>query len=387
MMWWIVVLASAGLIVLGITLLVRDMLSSRPGTAKSSGPGKPVAKAKIKSLPKSWPLTNAIAAAWPTQMKRAAIGGNAATEPPIETVAIENVTGANAANAPRLPALEKHWPRLKSEIDAAVASVNQTMAPLALSIAVPGEATWSLHNQGYGDYRRVFIDGESIAWLRLEIGADLRITCRLRAHDAEHYAVNRDCSAPARRTAGQLVQSLTEVLAAVFEYAVWRHSHILRNDTASAPAPDQPTPAPPPSLVAEPPPARTTTAPLTRQPPRTAASPAAVLVDAAITLVNKAFADAGAQLLPSEDQRGRTTLDAARSLSIIAHGHSVGLMLIEPRADRIDISVGVADLANIQAARRQSQPMAGLTVHALAEAIATNAWPAIAAASTPAQVA
>ena len=87
------------------------------------------------------------------------------------------------------------------------------------------------------------------------------------------------------------------------------------------------------------------------------------------------------------DQRGRATLDADRALSITAHGHSVGLMLIEPRADRIDISVGVADLANIQAARRQSQPIAGLTVHALAEAIATNAWPAIAAASAQAHVA
>lgn len=383
MMWWIVVLASAGLIVLGITLLVRDMLSSRPGASKRANPAKPVAKSKIKS----WPLTSAIAAAWPAQMKRAAIGGNPANPPPMEAVASENVTAANAANAPRLPVLEKHWPRLRSEIDAAVASVNQTMAPLALSIAPPGEATWSLHNQGYGDYRRVFIDGESIAWLRLEIGAELRITCRLRAHDAEHYAVNRDCSAPARRTAGQLVQSLTEVLAAVFEYAVWRHSHILRNDTASAPVPEQPTPAPPPSLIAEPPPARTTTAPLSRPAPRTVASPAAVLVDAAIALVNKAFADAGAQLLPSVDQRGRATLDADRALSITAHGHSVGLMLIEPRADRIDISVGVADLANIQAARRQSQPIAGLTVHALAEAIATNAWPAIAAASAPAHVA
>ena len=116
-------------------------------------------------------------------------------------------------------------------------------------------------------------------------------------------------------------------------------------------------------------------------------SPAAALVETAVALVNRAFAEAGAQLLPSDARHGAVTTHADRAFSITAHGTPVALMLIEPRADRIDISVGVPDPANVQAARRQSQPMAGLTVHALAEAIATNAWPAIAAASTQAAVA
>ncbi len=391
MIWWLVVFTSAGLIALGVTLLLRDIFRARTNEPARATTSTPVSTGVAA---RTWPRARALIALLPAMTARR-------LRLPVDTTAARATNPAHgqgsaspdaadgqAQTARRLPSLERQWPRLAPEINRAVVSVNQTMGPLALAVGSPGEATWSLHNEGFGCYRRVLIDNASVGWLRLEIGSDLRLTARFRSHDAEHANVNRDSVAPSRRTENQLAQTLTESLAGVFEYAVWRHSNIIRNDGAP-----QPPPVTAPAVVAaiataprtvrtttiEPRSARGDTLPAP-PPPRVTAlgSPAAALVDAAIALVNQAFADAGAQLHPAESHPAQGSGAPDRALSIVARGVPVGLMLIEPRADRIEISVGVADPANLQAARRQSQPMTGLTVHALAEAIATNAWPAIA---------
>ena len=109
--------------------------------------------------------------------------------------------------------------------------------------------------------------------------------------------------------------------------------------------------------------------------------PPSALIDSAVTLVNSAFAETGARLVPAHAAMRREPVGPhSRALSIDVAGTSVGLMLIEPVSGRIDIAVGVADMANFDAARRRSHELAGLTVHPLAETIATCAWPAIAAA-------
>ena len=373
MMWWMVVLMSAGLIALGVGLLARDILASRTTAPKRASVVKSSGKAK------SSPLSRLVQATLPDSP-----ASESSPRPRVDaqSMNIEMAPTTSTPGAPRLPALEKQWVRLRPEIEAAINSVNQKSAPLSLSIGNPGEASWSLHNQGFGDYRRVLLDRDSVAWLRLEVGADQRITARLRAHEAENATINRDSIAPARRTAGQLTQTLNECLTAVFEYAVWRHSNNIKNEARADPTPSQTAPAAPPSAPIAPP-APPAAAPFAAP----SASPAAMLVDAAVMLVNRAFTEVGAQLLPTDAPRGPIVTLADRALSINVAGRSVGLLLIEPRADRIDISVGVSDLAHVQAARRHAQPMAGLTVHALAEAIATNAWPAIAAATHPSAVA
>jgi hypothetical protein len=384
MMWWMVVLMSAGLIGLGIGLLVRDVLRpaakssqksaersaeksvDRTTTAKSRETATASKLAKIMS---PFTRSNATGAGKRAEKASAALSANDASAPPLKP-----------ASAPRLPALEKHWPRLRPEIEAAVAAVNQSMAPLGLAIGPPGDATWSLHNQGFGDYRRVLIDRDSIGWLRMELAADLTLTARLRAHEAERTHFSRDCVLPSRRSPGQLEQGLTESLAGVFEYAVARHSDNIKNHTS---AHHDASPSPPPQAqpVQTQPVTQIVAAPLTPQPlPRHRPSAAALLVDEAIALVNRAFVEASAELV-IDHRHGAGTAPDDRALAIVARGGSVGLMLVEPRADRIEISVGVADPANFEVARRQSQPTAGLTVQVLAEVIATNAWPAIAAAS------
>ncbi len=357
-MWWMVVLMSTGLIGLGVGLLVRDIFWPLAQDAKPNEAGEPAPTAgSRKSLFARMGL-----AAGDTTGK--VIEGSQRHTPRAAGGSAKSAQRGEDVPVVRLSALEQHWPRLRTEIEAAVGSVNQSMAPLSLAIGAPGQATWSLHNTGFGDYRRVTIDGESVGWLRLEIGKDLAIAMRLRSHEAEHSSVNRDCTVPARRNAGQLEQALTENLAGVFEYAVERHSNKIRTPAAVLPVTPSAPPTPPPitSLRSQP-------------------SAAAVLVDDAVALVNRAFAEAQAQLVAADGRHGPATGPDDRALSITARGVSVGLMLVEPRDDHIDISVGVADLANFEAARRQSQAMAGLTVQVLAEAIATTAWPAIAAAA------
>ncbi len=385
MMWWMVVLMSAGLIGLGVGLLVRDVL--RPADKSTQKSPQKSSERTTAAQPSNAAPTSKLAKIMTPFTGMTAKGDgkhnskNSTAPPASETSA---APPSKLASAPRLPAVEKHWPRLRPEIEAAIAAVNQAMAPLGLSIGPPGDATWSLHNQGFGDYRRVLIDRDSIGWLRMELGADLTLSARLRAHDAEHTHFSRDCIVPARRSPGLLEQGLTDSLAGVFEFAVARHSDNIKNQSiapqlASAPMPPQSQPSQsqppqsqqsPPTLVAQP-------VPWHRPAPPSAA---ALLVDEAIALVNRAFVEASAELV-TDHRHGPGASPDDRALAIVARGVSVGLMFVEPHADRIEISVGVADPANFHVARRQTQPTAGLTVQVLAEAIATNAWPAIAAAS------
>ncbi len=53
-------------------------------------------------------------------------------------------------------------------------------------------------------------------------------------------------------------------------------------------------------------------------------------------------------------------------------------MLVERIGDEIEIAVGVPDARLADLGRRQRLAVKGLTTHALAELIASSAWPAIA---------
>jgi hypothetical protein len=293
----------------------------------------------------------------------------------------------------------------------AVQAVNASMASLAVIIAKPGEPSWSLHNRGFGDYRRVRVGGESVAWLRMELAPDMTITAHLRTHEPRHDMLNRTSSVGRPLTASRVGPALAECLAALAAAAP-RLAPVTPAPQVVAPAearlarPDTPTeailtaepmatrergtgwtqwlnrPQPAGGRVAPPPPeapSRTVSTNWGRA--RLQPNAATALIDSAVSLVNSAFAETGARLVPAHEAVRREPVGPeSRALSIDVAGQSVGLMLIEPVSGRIDIAVGVSDLANFDAARRQSHQLAGLTVHPLAETIATCAWPAIAAA-------
>jgi hypothetical protein len=56
----------------------------------------------------------------------------------------------------------------------------------------------------------------------------------------------------------------------------------------------------------------------------------------------------------------------------------VARMLVERIGEEIEIAVGVADARLADLARRQRLAVKGMTTHALAELIASSAWPVIA---------
>jgi hypothetical protein len=420
-MWWIVLIASAALIAIGVWLLVRDFLKPRAATKPPQAQTQTLAQtlAHADAAPNNVePQYHSLVQPTQLQPQFATLGDTVGLDPGPAT----RPTGASAAPLPdasqpgRFPAVETHWERLKPEFDMAVAAVNESMAPLAVSIAKPGETTWSLHNRGFGDYRRVRVGGESVAWLRLELAANMSISAHLRSHEARHDMLNRVSTLSRPLTASRIAPMLAECLAALAAAAPRlmpqvptspiavpspsRMPHAQEGLLAVAPMErmatesrdrgpswpqwlSRPRPgdvaaagvAPPPPPAQDP--SRTTTGWRARHDPQ----PTTTLIDTAVTLVNSAFAETGARLVPASDAMRRDPVGPnSRALSIDVAGTSVGLMLIEPMAGRIDIAVGVSDIANFDTARRRSHDLNGLTVHPLAETIATCAWPAIAAA-------
>lgn len=374
MMWWLVVFASAGLIALGTGLLVRDLFLSRSDGARQGKHGH-----DADAAPKS-SKADAPAAA---SRGPAAIPGEPGSREPASSR-----TGRPFA---RSTALEQQWSRLTHEIEAAVGSVNRSFGQLSITIGSPGQPTWNLDNDGFGDYRRVRIEQESVAWLRLELARDLSIRSRLRTHEAQFSDLNRDAETTSERSADELALAIRNSLAGIFDFAVKRHSDLLRHEAATTGSAPTTPPRNAAAQVQNPTgiqKAEAAFAPLAPAKPSAESmpSPSAALVDAAVSLVNRAFAEADAKLIPADSKPGAKAF-SDRTLSILAANRPVGYMLIEPRSDRIDISVGLLDQTSTQSIRKKSQPMSGLTLHALAEAIATQAWPAIAAASTRTAVA
>lgn len=373
-MWWLVVSVSAGLIALGTGLLVRDLFPSRSRAGRQRPDRANADAARTQS---------SASAATATSHGDATIA-----EQPDRRKPVASRTGRLPA---RSTSLEQQWSNLHDEIDTAAGNANRSLGQLGLTIGLPGQPTWNLDSDGYGDYRRVRIDGESIAWLRLELTRDLCIRSRLRTHEAQFSELNRDAVTSSERSGDELGKAIADSLAAIFDFAVKRRSDLIRHEAAGSAGPPAPLPrdvtanartAP----VNQPTPAAFAPLAPARPLPEAMPSPSAALVDAAVALVNRAFVEADARLVPTEAKPGAMTI-SDRTLTILASNRPVGYMLIESRSDRIDISVGLSDQTHTQSMRKKSQPMSGLNLHVLAEAIATQAWPAIAAASSRAAVA
>ena len=343
-MWWFLVLTSAALVVLGTVLVFNDI--RRNGVSK-----RQLASANVGPAPTPKVLNPA-----PPPSSGANFDTSYAIPP------ADDDGPMTGPALPRLPALEAQWPRLAPEIDAAAATVNAQVAPLGLAIGAPGAASWSLKNQGYGDHRRVMIGTDSIGWLRLELDAQMGVTAKFKAHDPQHASINRISIAPRQRSEGQLARTVMDSLSTAAQYANWR----LANS---------------PLTALHDPPTVTVAAPL---PPAVIEASTAALADDAIALVNSAFHEAGARLMPLRaNQWPGTAGREARVLAIDANGALAGTMLVDPLSDRIEIAVTAGRSATANAAQRQSLPIAGLSVHGLAEAVATSAWPAIAAVLPP----
>jgi hypothetical protein len=223
--------------------------------------------------------------------------------------------------------------------------VNAVLAGAGVSLAVPGEPSWSI-NRGYGAYRRVLVDGESLAWLRLEIDAEGRLHAGVKAHKEDLAAINANSSVAAHGlSTARASDLLSECLKPTASLAVQAVSGGNTEQWASEMAWKTVDP----------------------------------IVASALLAANGALAQAGAHFsmveLPAwvpEVRRHRMTV------AVEVFDREVARMLVERVGEEIEIAVGVPDARLADLGRRERLAIEGLTTHALAELIASSAWPAIA---------
>jgi hypothetical protein len=305
---WLLLLSGI-LIGAGVSLIARDLGRSRHGLARPA----PDAGAK-------------------PAMDAAQAGAGGATQ-------------ADGASAPaggepeRLhPGLAQQWALLTPLVEAAVAGVNQLLAPERLALGTPQAADWSYRQRAYGTHRRLLLAEDSIAWLRLELTAEGRLQGSLKAHDETRAAIN----ASADRTAADVTsQQVSELLLACLRPA--------GGIAASSPV-------------------------ATPEGPSWHHAYATIL--SALKATNAALALAGARIVPQLDDAAPPVGAASLLLRLEVGGDDLAGVQIAMIDDAVEVAVDPS--ARPKLARQRRVALAGMTIHALAEAIAGCAWPAIA---------
>jgi hypothetical protein len=237
------------------------------------------------------------------------------------------------------------WASLRPVLDAGVERVNVVLAGAGLEIGASGEPSWSLMKRGYGVHRRLLIGGESVAWLRLELGADGQVQTSVKSHKDELAAINATASAAADGLdIARASDLLSEALKLAAAYAV--HGGGASHEQ------------------------------LESEYDWRAIDP---LVSDALRAANGAFGEAGARFVPLgppawADDVGRHRL----AVRIEVLGTDAARLHVERIGGEVEVAVGLGDARLASLGRRERLPVMGLTTHALAELIASCSWPAIA---------
>jgi hypothetical protein len=248
--------------------------------------------------------------------------------------------------APRRPALEKSWAALQPAIEAGIKSVNLVLRGIGASVGEPGERGWSYKNKGFGSFRRISIGSESVAWLRLEVSADGLLHATVKPHRDRWDHLGAACSKPVEGfDAVRASDLLSECLqpAATFAAQAMQTSRAgTSNGQAARDTRDD-------------------------------------IFAAALRAANGALAQARASIVPLGPGSWDDQAQCHRTpFSIQVNGNEVARMHIDRHAHQLEVAVGVRDshLANL--GRRRRLPITGLTIHTLADVIASCVWPAVA---------
>jgi hypothetical protein len=247
---------------------------------------------------------------------------------------------------PRVPAVEVGWHAIAHKIEAAVARINGVIAPVHLAIGAAGEAGWSYKNYGFGVYRRIRLHEPSIAWLRIELTGDRKLSLKLRAHRQEQALMNEAVLVPADALDDiAAIDAVALCIKPAAQYAAWIVPRAEADREASA------------ALWAE----------------------IDGAANAALHMTNGALQQAGATIVPlAQPAFEPATLHYRWPLSVNVNGATVALMILERQSEAIEISVGVPDPQRNDLGRRRRITVETLTPHALAEHMASSAWPSIA---------
>ncbi len=340
----VILIVSGVLIGAGISIIWRDARAKRRGafvTKRDARVGPdPGAEAEITI---SYDPQPAAAQAPP-------LPATGAAPPPAPDVGETSLPQA-AARRPEpsrpgvhLP-LEQEWSNLQPALAAGVDKINAVLAPVRLSVAPTGEPSWSYKNRGYGAYRRLLLDGESVAWLRLELSPDGRLHAGVKAHKDDRAEINAAADVAAKGlNAASASDFLAKCLRLAASYAVRQQPGRDNDEEASEQA------------------WRSIDA----------------VVAAALKATNGALAQANARLIPLAPAAWEAELRRYRmTLSVEVHGDDVARMHIERHLHEMEVAVGVREPQLIDLGRRRRVPVEGMTIHALAELIASCAWPAI----------
>ncbi len=330
----LILVLSGILIGAGFAIVWRDIRRSRRQAFLSDHDGARLAEADVEIT--IAPPVRAVTAKSIASAIGASLFGRKASEgsAPEQTAVPEEAQEAVVAQ----------WLALQGPLEAGVDKINGLLQQAQISIAPPGDNTWSYKNHGYGAYRRILIGEESVAWLRLELGANSVLHARVKAHRDEHAEINAASHAPAKELevtrAGDLLAECLKPLAA----------HVGKTQGV--------VPATPPSAKVW--------------------EEIDAVVSAALAATNGALAQAGARLVALDAPAWQQDVNGYRlPLAIEVYGKDVARMHIDHRGNEIEVSVGVPDALFINLGRRRRIPVDGLAVHPLAEVIADCAWPVI----------
>lgn len=240
-------------------------------------------------------------------------------------------------------ALEQEWAALQPAIAAGIERANAQLDPLQLFIGPVGEPSWGYKNKSYGAYRRLLLGGESVAWLKLELISNGRLRANVKAHREDRAVVNASSEIPAEDVGGEEVGALfSQCLKPAMAYA--------RRQLSDS------------EKVAS----------------EQAWNSVDGLVTAALKATNGALAQAGARLTALAPAAWEGDLRRHRmALSVEVNGDDVARMHIERLPHEMEVAVGVPEPQLAALGRRRRIPVEGMTIHALAELMASCAWPAI----------
>ncbi len=246
----------------------------------------------------------------------------------------------------RVPSVEAGWHVIAATVDAAVNRINAVLVPVHLGIGAAGEPGWSYKNRGFGVYRRIRLNEPSIAWMRIELTGDRKLSLKLRAHRQEQALMNDAVHVPADAlTDIAVIDAVALCIKPAAQYAAWIAPRADADRDASA------------ALWAE----------------------IDGAAQAALQMTNGALRQAGATLVPLARPAFEPATHRFRwPLSVNVDGTTVALMVLERQSEALEISVGVADVARLDLGRRHRLSVDGITPHALAEHMASSAWPSIA---------
>jgi hypothetical protein len=239
----------------------------------------------------------------------------------------------------------ERWEALKPVFGAALRQVNLVLAAARVSVGAPESPTRSIDG-GFGANCRLLIADENVGSLRLQVTIHDQVHARVRAHAREAAAINASSSTPVQGlSAARASDLLSEVLKPTAALAMGVAAGADTERQASAQAWQAIDP----------------------------------IVASALDVANGALAQAGSRFValgpPAWNEQSRRH---RMTVGVRVLQNEVARMHIERIGPEMEVAIGVPDARLANLGRRRRIALQGMTTHALAELIASCAWPAIA---------